>query len=160
MFIVLWQLHIVLEINPNWIKLCYNTVSMVDEIKDVQDKKYEVYWFDGDHSRTGKHLDRLQGAGYPKIPPKKKHTFPLTPECLFVLVLASGTRRVQNLHPKMSTSTSCSRNHNDRPHMSTVKEKHLLAKCTCQIVVFCRRQSASSLLGTYSFAVLLVIAVG
>lgn len=72
MFIVLWQLHIVLEINPNWIKLCYNTVSMVDEIKGFQDKKYEVYWFDGDHSRTGKHLDRLQGAGYPKIPPKKR----------------------------------------------------------------------------------------
>lgn len=48
---------------------------MVDEIKDVQDKKYEVYWFDGDHSRTGKHLDRLQGAGYPKIPPKKEAYF-------------------------------------------------------------------------------------
>lgn len=75
MFIVLWQLHIVLEINPNWIKLCYDTVSMVDEIKGFQDKKYEVYWFDGDHSRTGKHLDRLQGAGYPKIPQKKEAYF-------------------------------------------------------------------------------------
>lgn len=132
------------EMDPNWIKLCYNTDCMLDDVdwfwrRSKQDGGTVLRERGGWLIRfctISKHLDLLWGAGYPKIPPKSI-LFLLHPVSVCFTSGLLECKGSKTYIQKCQHQRLVPENYNERP----VHESYLLA--TAHMPNRCHQQKAA-----------------